>query len=201
MTTPPTPPGRRRAPGPSVLLAAVALAVGLPADAGAQSPERPLRTHRHLAVGNVGLLNTWDPTIQAGYLYQVSFRKSRVEVDEMGISRVSGPRWLAHASAAAGWAADAGADGDAGFAGTGQLGVLYRFDGPATITRAGLAAQGSLGPDGLGPVARLGFFNNNAALSAGWMWFDGRSAGPVVNLELLRCILQDLGLVRTCVVQ
>lgn len=189
----------RASRGPALLLAGL-LVQGAVAPLAAQSPEEPLRTHRHLAVGNIGFLHTWDPAIHGGYLYQFSIRKSGVSVDDLGITTVTPPRWYAHTLVAAGWAADADGLGDGGFASTGQLGLLYRFDGPMSISRAGLAMQGSLGPTGWGPVARVGFFYGNAALSAGWMFFDDRGDGVVVGIDLLRCILQDLGLVSRCVI-
>lgn len=191
---------RSRAAAVSLALAALAGA-GLPGTAGAQSPERPVRSQRHLAVGTVGLLHTWDPAVEGGYLYQISLRPSQVTVDDLGVTTVTPPRWYAHTLLAGGWALDSDGAGDAGFAGTGQLGVLYRFDGPVSISRAGLAAQRSWGPSGWGGVARLGLMSGNAALSVGWMTFDGpRGDGVVVSLDVLRCILQDLGLVGACVI-
>lgn len=200
MRTPTERPARGRVRSIAPFLAAAAVAVGAAGPAGAQSAEEPLRTHRHLAVGQIGFLHTWDPAVQGGYLYQLSIRRSRVEVDDLGISTVFPPRWYVHTLVGGGWAADAGGSGDSGLAGTGQLGLLYRFDGPMTISRASLAVQGSLGPTGWGPVARVGFMNGNAALNAGWMFFDDRGDGVVVGIDLLRCILQDLGLVSACVV-
>jgi hypothetical protein len=199
------PDGLRRAGGRYEVARASALAalalLGPLASLSAQEPEVPVRSQRHLAVGNVTFLHTWDPAVQAGYLYQVSFRPSRVDIDEFGISTVVPPRWHAHSLLSVGWSSDADGLGRGGFAGVAQLGAMYRFDGPATISRGGLAVQGSRGPPGLGAVARLGFLHGNAALSVGWMRFDGpRSDGVVVGVDLLRCLLQDLGLVRSCVI-
>lgn len=196
---PTTPRPRTRA----ALAAALALlsAAGLVRPLMAQSPERPVHSQRHLAVGNVGFLHTWDPAVQGGYLYQLSFRPSRISVDDLGVTTVTPPRWYAHTLVAGGIAADSDGTGDAGFTGMGQLGVLYRFDGPMSISRAGLAAVKAWGPDGWGPVARVGFMSGNAALSVGWMAFDGpRDDGVVVSVDVLRCILQDLGLVSRCVI-
>lgn len=183
------------------LLLVLAAAATAPQSLRAQDAERPLRSHRHLAVGSVGFLHSWNPAVQGGYLYQLSLRKSAVSVDDLGVTTVTPPRWYAHTLVAAGWASDSDGAGDAGLTGMGQLGVLYRFDGPMSISRAGLAAQRSWGPSGWAPVARVGFLNGNAALSAGWIFFDGaRADGVVVSLDVLRCILQDLGLVSRCLI-
>ena len=184
-----------------LLLAVLLVVTTAPGALRAQSPESPTRSHRHLAVGSVGFLHTWDPAVQAGYLYQVSLRKSEISVDDLGVTTVRPPRWYAHGLVAGGWAADADGAGDSGFTGTGQLGLLYRFDGPMTISRAGAVVARSWGPDGWGPLARVGLMNGNAAVSMGWMAFDGpRGDGVVVSVDLLRCILQDLGLVSQCVI-
>lgn len=196
-------PTKPRAGARAVIAAALALlaaSVAAP-PLQAQSPERPVHSQRHLAVGSVGFLHTWDPTIQGGYLYQISFRPSRISVDDLGVTTVTPPRWYAHALLAGGVATDSDGTGDTGLAGMAQLGVLYRFDGPMSISRAGLAGVRSWGPDGWGPVARVGLMSGNAAVSVGWMAFDGsRGDGVVVSLDLLRCILQDLGLVSACVI-
>lgn len=171
------------------------------AELAPQSPEEAVRSRRHLAVGNVSFLHTWDPVVQGGYLYQISFRPSRVTVDELGVTTVAPPRWYLHGLLAGGWATDSDGTGEGGWAGLAQLGVLYRFDGPLTISRAGLAGQASRGPSGQGVVVRLGLMNGNAAVNVGWMGFDGpRADGVVVGVDVLRCILQDLGLVGRCVI-
>ena len=191
----------RRARLSRLVSVAVVLATSaLPQYAAGQ--DAPKRTHRHLAVGNISFLNSWDPALHGGYLYQFSIRKARQEVDEYGVTIIVPPRWLTHLSAAAGWARDANGNGDDGFSGLGQVGLMYRFDGPFTLNRIGVAAQGSLGPDGIGAALRAGFLHGNAALSIGWMDFEGpRSDGVVVSLDILRCILKDLGLVGACLIR
>jgi hypothetical protein len=184
---------------PTLLAMAILTTPLAPGQAAGQ--ETPRRTHRHLAVGNLSFLNSWDPALHGGYLYQFSIRKTRLERDQYGVEVIVPPRWLAHMSASAGWARDANGNGSDGFSGLGQLGLMYRFDGPFSLNRIGMAAQGSLGPDGIGGVLRAGFLHGNAALSVGWMSFEGpRSDGIVVSLDLLRCILKDLGLVGACLI-
>lgn len=183
--------------GGCALAAALATALASsPLPATGQSPERPVRTQRHLAVGNVAFVPAWDVTVQGGYLYQLSVRKSRVSVDDLGVTTVTPPRWYAHSLLTAGWA-----DNADGASVTAQLGLLYRFDGPMSISRAGLAVQRSWTPSAWAPVARVGFLNGNVALSVGWALFDdGPDDGVVIGLDMLRCILQDLGLVSRCVI-
>jgi len=186
----------------SITLAAIAAATLLPlSGASGQAPEEPVRSQRHLAVGNVSFLHTWKPLLQAGYLYQVSFRPSRATTDGFGATLVVPPRWVAHGTASLGWGPDVDGTGGSGLGATAQLGALYRFDGPLSTTRAGPVIQGAWRPRGIGPVARLEFLYGNAALSVGWMAFEGpRSNGVVLGVEVLRCILQDLGLVGSCLV-
>lgn len=166
----------------------------------AQGGEEPTRAHRHLAVGNVAFLNTWDPAVQAGYLYQGSLRKSRITVDEFGTPTVHPPQWYAHTLLSGGWAWDTDGTGEPGFAALGQAGIMYRLkeDGPLGIAQVGIAGQGSYGPRGVGGVARAEFLHGNAAVSVGWMKLEDREDGLVVTVDVLRCILQDLGLVSTC---
>ncbi len=177
------------------------LALAGASEASGQADEQPARVHRHLGVANAAFLSTWDPAVHIGYLYQFSLRPSRISTDELGVVTVHSPRWFAHSMVSVGWAVDSDGAGGSGFSGLGQLGVLYRFDGPMTVSRAGVAAQGSLAPRGAGAVARVGFLHGNGALSVGWMRFEEpRSDGVVVSLEVLRCILQDLGLMQECIV-
>lgn len=183
------------------LLVAILVAFVAPEVATAQSPETPARSHRHMAVGNVAFLHSWKPMLQAGYLYQISIRRSRVSRDSFGATMVHPPRWYVHVLAAGGWSADADGKGESGLAATGQIGVIHRLleDAPLTLSRVGVVAQRTFGPDGFGPLARVEFFHGNAAISVGWMRFDGpREDGVVVTVDLLRCILNDLGLVPRC---
>lgn len=175
---------------------------GVPVDLRSQEAgEEPARVQRHLGVGNVAFLGTWDPAVHVGYLYQVSLRPSSISTDDLGVVTVETPRWFGHTMVSAGWAVDSDGAGRSGLAGLGQLGLLYRFDGPMTVSRAGVAAQGSFGLRGAGAVVRVGFLHGNGALSLGWMRFeDPRSDGLSVTVEVLRCILQDLGLIDACLV-
>ncbi len=182
--------------------ALLALGVGMgPVVAAAQSPEEPVRPIRHMGVGNVAFLNTWDPALHAGYMIQPAFTRTRVVTGEFGQPEVIPPQWYLHTLASMGWARDVDGTGETGLSGVGQLGVIRRLrsDGPIGIARVGVAAQGSWAPRGLGPVARIELFNGNLALSAGYMRFRApREDGFVLNIDALRCILQDLGLVSNC---
>lgn len=189
------------------LLAALPL-FALPSSATAQAvsaqgvPE--LRSYRHMAVGNLSFLTGVRPALHGGYLAQMSLATSRTTTDEFGVPTVHPPRWYAHLLAAGGWSFDTDGEGAAGPAGLGQLGLLRRLDreGPLTLGRVGLAAQGSLGPTGYGVITRWGLFYGNAAISIGWMRLpDAGGDRLVVNVDLLRCILQDLGLVQRCLIR
>lgn len=186
-----------RAPVFATLILALS-AAGL---AGQEVPR--LRSHRHMAVGNVAFLAGARPALLAGYLVQTSLARNGVGVDEFGVPTVFPPRWFGHLLVSGGWSFDTDGDGDGGLAALGQLGLVRRLDDEwLTISRIGLAAQGSLAPEGYGAVARFGFFHGNAALSMGWMRFTELDGDRfVVSADLLRCILQDLGLVRQCVVR
>lgn len=184
----------------TVLQAAVLLLLAPPLHA--QGGEEPTRSHRHLAVGNVAFLNTLEPALHVGYLYQGSLGRSGISVDEFGTPTVRPPRWFAHTLLSAGWAWQADERGEPGVAALGQLGLLYRLenDGPLGISMLGVAGQGSYGPRGIGAVGRAELLHGNAALSVGWMKLEHRDDGVVVAVDLLRCILQDLGLVSRCII-
>lgn len=184
------------------LIAALSLLVLPPSVAAQDVPE--LRSYRHMAVGNLSFLAGVRPALHGGYLAQVSLARSRTTTGQFGVPTVHPPRWYAHFLAAGGWSFDRDGEGDAGLAGLGQLGLVRRLDseGPLTLGRIGLATQGSLAPTGYGVVTRWGLFYGNAAVSAGWMRFpDAGGDRLVVNVDLLRCILQDLGLVPRCVIR
>ncbi|HUG38891.1 MAG TPA: hypothetical protein VMM12_00310 [Longimicrobiales bacterium] len=192
----------RAAPLPLVLLATTLLAAHAAGLAAQDVPE--LRSHRHMAIGNVAFLTGIRPALHGGYLLQSSLARSRTDVDEFGVPTVHPPRWYAHVLASGGWSFDTDGAGTGGLSGLGQLGVVRRLtsDGPLTLGRVGLAAQGSLAPEGYGVVTRWGLLYGNAAVSIGWMRFpDAGGDRVVVSADLLRCILQDLGLVRGCVVR
>lgn len=188
------------------LLAALPL-FALPSNVAAQDlsghdvPE--LRSYRHMAVGSLSFLTSARPALHAGYLAQASLARSRTTTDEFGVPTVHPPHWYAHLLAAGGFSFDTDGAGEAGPAGLGQLGLVRRLDneGPLTLGRVGLAAQGSLGPTGYGVVSRWGLLHGNAAVSIGWMRLpDAGGDRLVVTVDLLRCILQDLGLVRQCAI-
>jgi hypothetical protein len=184
-----------------IALAALAGAMADSDSARAQVAEAPVRPVRHMAVGNVAFLNSWQPALQAGYLVQPALHRTRIRRGEFGEAEVVPPQWYLHTLAAAGWTSDRDGAGQSGLSSTAQLGIVYllRDDGPLGLARAGLAAQASLAPRGLGPVGRVEFFHGNAALSVGYMRFRApRAAGVVVSMDLLRCILHDLGLVGRC---
>jgi hypothetical protein len=177
--------------------------VALPSNVSAQDDVPELRSYRHMAVGNVSFLTGLRPALHGGYLAQMSLAKSRTTTDEFGVPTVHPPRWYAHFLGAAGLSFDTDGQGAVGPAGLGQLGLLRRLDseGPLTISRVGLAAQGSLAPTGYGVVSRWGLLHGNAAVSVGWMRLpDAGGDRLVVNIDLLRCILQDLGLVQRCLI-
>lgn len=181
-----------------------AVLVTASAAAARAQAEPELRSYRHMAVGGVAFLTGWEPAIHAGYLAQLSLAPSRTGTDEFGATLVVPPVWFAHLLIAGGYGFDTDGRGDGGATGLGQLGLVRRLkrDGPLTLGRVGVAAQGSLAPDGYGAVARFGLLSGNAAVSVGWMRFpdlDDRDR-LVVSVDLLRCILQDLGLVSACAV-
>ena len=180
-------------------LALLALA-GLGPTAGLGGQETPRRGVFHLGVGNTAFLNDWAPSLHVGYLLQFSVRKSQVKQDEFGFDEVHPPRAYVHSMVSGGVGFNTDASGSTGFAGYGQLGLLWRADkGLGPISVFGPVAQGSLGPNGVGVAARGQLLAGNAAISLGWMWFDGpRNDGFTVSVDLLRCILQDLGLVQAC---
>ena len=178
----------------------------LPSGIAAQetgAPPTALRSLRHLAVGNVSFLNTSRPTLDGGYLFQLSLRKNGWKQDEFGAWEVLPPQAYAHALLAGGWSFGTESD-QGGFAGVGQLGVIWRLDQewPLGVNAIGGAVQASIGPKSIGPVARAELFHGNLGLSVGYAWFeaDERAPGITVGIDLLRCILQDLGLVETCVI-
>lgn len=173
---------------------------GPPAAAGAQ--ETPRRGVFHLGVGNISFLNDWAPSLHVGYLLQFSIRKSQVTKDEFGFDEITPPRAYVHSMVSGGVGFNTDVSGSTGFAGYGQLGLLWRADrGLGPITVFGPVAQGSLGPNGVGAAVRGQLLAGNAAISLGWMWFDGpRNDGFTVSIDLLRCILQDLGLVQACLI-
>jgi hypothetical protein len=190
----------------SLVLGAIAavgaMSAAAPPLAGQAVPE--LRSHRHMAIGNVAFLTGWRPALHGGYLLQTSLAKSRTGTDEFGADVVHPPSWFAHALVSGGWSLDTDGTGDAGWAALGQLGVVRRLhmEGPLTLGRVGVAAQGSVAPRGYGAVTRWGLAYGNAAVSIGWMRFpDAGGDRVVVSADLLRCILQDLGLVQRCVVR
>lgn len=162
-----------------------------------------LRSHRHMAVGNVAFLTGLRPAVHGGYLLQTSLARSRTHTDEFGVPTIQPPRWYAHVLASGGWSFDADGHGRGGATALGQLGLVRRLDTERAlgVARVGLAAQGSLAPEGYGLVTRWGLFHGNAAVSLGWMRFPERADDRfVISVDLLRCILQDLGLVGRCVI-
>ena len=169
----------------------------------AGAPPTALRSFRHLAVGNVSFLNTLRPTLDGGYLLQLSLRKNGWKQDEFDAWEVLPPQAYAHVLLAGGWSFGSEAD-EGGFAGLGQLGVIWRLDQewPLGVNAIGGAVQASVGPKSIGPVARAELFHGNLGLTVGYAWFedDERGRGVTVGIDLLRCILQDLGLVETCVI-
>lgn len=170
--------------------------------AWAQLDASELRSMRHMAVGNLSWINDATPSLQGGYLFQISIDRSHAELDDLGATQIDPPRWYAHSLVSLGWSFDE-VDGDAiGFTGRGQLGLLYAFDGPLTINRVGPTAQATWGPEAYGAGLRAEFFHGNAGISVGWLSIrEDRSNGFFVNIDLMRCILQDLGLVEKCVIQ
>jgi hypothetical protein len=175
--------------------------VAASASAAHGQDDEPTRSYRHLGVGSVAFLASAQPALLAGYLFQASLATDRVETDEFGVPTVYPPHWYGHALVTAGWSFDTDGNGEDGPAALGQLGLVRRLDRERfTVNRVGVAAQGSLEPEGYGAVARLGALHGNAAVSLGWMRFPDLDEDRfVASVELLRCILQDLGLVRTCV--
>ncbi len=178
----------------------------LPSGIAAQeagTPPTALRSFRHLAVGNVSFLNTSRPTLDGGYLFQMSLRKNGWKQDEFNAWEVLPPQAYVHVLLAGGWSFGSEAN-EGGFAGLGQLGVIWRLDQewPLGVNAIGGGVQASVGPKSLGPVARAELFHGNLGLSVGYAWFedDERARGITVGIDLLRCILQDLGLVETCVI-
>ncbi len=194
-------PCRRPLITPYWLLLLGVLASGVPTEVAAQT-EEPRRGVFHLAVGNLSFLDAWAPSLHLGYLLQFSVRKSQVSVDEFGFDEVTPPTVYVHTLVSGGYGFDTGDGGANGFSGHGQLGLLWRLDeGVGPFTVIGPVTQASLGPDGLGGAMRSQLLAGNAALSLGWMWFDDpRDHGVTVSIDLLRCILQDLGLVQSCII-
>lgn len=178
----------------------------LPSGIAAQetgAPPTALRSLRHLAVGNVSFLNTFRPTLEGGYLFQLSLRRNGWKQDEFDAWEVLPPQAYAHVLLAGGWSFGSESD-EGGFAGLGQLGVIWRLDQewPLGVNAIGAAVQASVGPRSLGPVARAELLHGNLGLTVGYAWFedDERARGITVGIDLLRCILQDLGLVESCVI-
>ena len=185
-------------------LVVAVLAVFPTVESATAQEAQQLRSLRHLGVGNISFLNTWDPSLHAGYLFQLSLRKNQLETGEFGESVVLPPHLYLHTLVSAGWATGAGDAGGGSFAGVGQVGLLWRLDeeGPLGVNALGPVAQASWGPGGIGGGGRAELFHGNLGISVTLMSFDGpRGGGVAVSIDLLRCILQDLGLVQRCVVE
>ena len=85
-------------------LVVAVLAVFPTVESATAQEAQQLRSLRHLGVGNISFLNTWDPSLHAGYLFQLSLRKNQLETDEFGESVVLPPHLYLHRLVSAGWA-------------------------------------------------------------------------------------------------
>lgn len=160
------------------------------AAAHAQAPPEVSGQHksRFLAVGNVAMVD-WSKSTTAGFLYQHSLTKSRMEVMPAGNRVEVNPRWYLHMLATGGTRLRS--DG-VEFAGLGQLGLAHRNDSP-TFTTVALVGQGIYNPRAYGPAARVEIMDN-IGVQAGWVFYRGGGSALFLSADYLRDILADLGL-------
>jgi hypothetical protein len=193
-------PGRRPHPSsliPPVLFLFLLGTGSLPLE-GQENP--PTRSQRHLAVGNIGFLGTFEPAFHGGYVLQFSFRPSHDSIGEFSETVRIPPSNYMHLLVSGGWGKDSGG-GESGFSGLGQIGFLHRRD-DGFFRSYGPVIIGAMGPNGFGPGFRGEFLHDNAALSVGWIFYgDDRADGVAVSLDLLACIFQDLGLSSRCLIK
>lgn len=190
----------RKGSAPALVLVLLGMA-GLPASGHAQIGPTPpvtpdVRIQRLLAVGNVAFPAVRRPSLTGGMLWQLSLSPIRT-VTEDGMQVRRPPSWYLHTQATAGVSFDSnpGEEEDAlGFGAFAQLGLVRRID-PTPISSAGVALQGMLGPQGLGPVLRVELLDN-IGIQVGWITFPGndRKDGLFLSIDAMRCILKDLEL-------
>ena len=156
----------------------------------AQQPAELTGQHksRILAVGNLAFVD-WSKSTTAGFLYQHSLVKSRIEVMPAGNRVETNPRWFAHMLATGGTRLRS--DG-VEFAAFGQLGIARRNDNP-TFTTTAVIAQAVYNPRALGPAARVEIMDN-IGVQAGWVFYRGGGSALFISADYLRDILTDLGL-------
>lgn len=150
------------------------------------------RASRFLALGDVIFPGTVRPAVGIGGLYQISLAPMRTLMED-GFQTRTVPNWYLHLSATAGYGWDVDGEEGGGLALKGGAGVLRRgvFSPFSALGPVALVMDG---PRGWGAALR-GEIADNIGLQAGWIRRDDPSGdGLFISIDVMRCLLQDLGL-------
>lgn len=149
-------------------------------------PSQPNHPKRLLVIGNMAFFDSWTPSVTAGTLFQVSFKKTKIETGQFGNEVILPPSLYAHLLASGGM--EGFFDDYELFL---QFGANYRLNAE-TFKFMGIVAQAVLPEKSLGPVLRLEILDN-IGVQAGYL-FGKDHKGIFVSIDFFKTLFSDLEL-------
>lgn len=180
----------------------VVLLCSLPSAASALNPPvaaEPTRDTRTLLVADVSCFETWTPAVTAGGIFQVSLGRSEItHGPDCGNACITPPEWYLHVGASGGILGSTDR-----YAALGAIGLVQRpgptsFLAPSFITSRGMVVQSLMPDKAIGPAVRIELMDNIGLQVGALKLIDRRPIGFFLSIDLMACLLRDLGFEKTC---